>query len=69
MSTINSHDYTYQQVGWSQSAEVNTGIHDYILHRATFAHGTEKNQPNGSRKSRTRGITRSIQGLLGSLLS
>lgn len=68
MSYTNSHDYTIQQVGWGQSAEINTSIHDHILRKAAFTQDAGKYQPARSRKAPSRGITRAIQGLFSSLL-
>jgi len=69
MSTINSHDYTFQQVGFGQGADINTNLHNYILCKATYTQGAEKYHPRPSRKSPTRGIARTIQGIFSSLLS
>lgn len=68
MSTINSHDYTFQQVGFGQSADINNNIHNHILCKATYIQGAEKYQPKQSQKTTTRGIGRTIQGFFSSLL-
>jgi hypothetical protein len=68
MSTINSHDYTFQQVGLGQVADINTSLHNHILCKATYVQGAEKFQPSQSRKSPTRGFARTIQGIFSFLL-
>jgi hypothetical protein len=68
MSTINNHDYTFQQIGWGQSADINANIHNHILCKATYTQGANKYQPRQSSKAPTRGIARTIQGIFSSLL-
>ena len=68
MSTLNSHDYTFQQVGFGQNADINTSISDHFLGKGIYTLGADKYQPRRSRKSPTRGIARTIQGIFSSLL-
>jgi hypothetical protein len=68
MSYTYNHDYTIQQVGWGQGADINTSIHDHLLRKAVFTQGVEKYQPTRSRTAPTKGIARIFQGLFSSLL-
>jgi hypothetical protein len=68
MSTINSHAYTFQQVGFGQNADINASIPNHILCKGIYTLGAEKYQPRQSRKAPTRGIARTIQGIFSSLL-
>jgi len=69
MSNLNSRDYTYQQVGWSQGTEISTGIHDHILCKGALTQSAGKHQPARSRKAHSRNVIKMIQGLFNLSLS